>query len=73
MVRTVEGIISEDGAVRLLEAVPLSGTRRVLIVILDEQPAVFPNETAQLSEASLAKDWNRPEEDAAWAHLQLGK
>jgi hypothetical protein len=23
-----------------------------------------------LSEAVLAKDWNRPEEDAAWSHLQ---
>jgi hypothetical protein len=23
-----------------------------------------------LSETALAEDWNRPEEDAAWAHLQ---
>jgi hypothetical protein len=23
-----------------------------------------------LSERALAEDWNRPEEDAAWAHLQ---
>jgi len=29
-----------------------------------------PNETALLSEASLAEDWNRPEEDAVWSHLQ---
>ena len=28
------------------------------------------NEEALLSEASLAEDWNRPEEDEAWAHLQ---
>ena len=26
-----------------------------------------------LSESALAKDWNTPEEDAAWAHLQPGK
>lgn len=26
-------------------------------------------ETALLSEASLARDWDRPEEDAAWRHL----
>ena len=26
-------------------------------------------ETALLSETALAKDWNRPEEDAAWSHL----
>lgn len=26
-------------------------------------------EPALLSESVLAKDWSRPEEDAAWAHL----
>jgi hypothetical protein len=26
-------------------------------------------ETALLSEASLARDWNTPEEDKAWQHL----
>ena len=31
-------------------------------------PDEEPNDTALLSEPSLA-DWNRPEEDAAWAHL----
>ena len=30
-------------------------------------------ETLQLSEGSLAEDWLRPEEDAAWAHLQPAK
>jgi hypothetical protein len=57
--------------VRLLEDVPVTGARRALVTILDEQPAVDPNETARLSEAALA-DWNRPEEDAAWAYLQSG-
>ena len=28
------------------------------------------NPSVLLSEASLAVDWNRPEEDAAWSHLQ---
>jgi hypothetical protein len=32
----------------------------------------FPDEITRLSEAALA-DWNRPEEDAAWAYLQSGK
>lgn len=27
--------------------------------------------TALLSENALAKDWNRPEEDDAWAHFQV--
>ena len=28
------------------------------------------HETDLLSEAALATDWNRPEEDEAWSHLQ---
>lgn len=30
-------------------------------------------ETMFLSEPALAKDWDRPEEDEAWAHLQPDK
>jgi len=72
MIKTVEGILCEDGTVRLLESLSVTGAKRAIVIILDEQPAVFPNETALLSEATLAQDWNRPEEDAAWAHLQSG-
>jgi hypothetical protein len=56
-----------------LETVPLPGARRALVTILDEEPGVYPNETALLSEAALAEDWNRPEEDAAWSYLQQEK
>ena len=66
--RTIEATIDEHGAVRLREAVLLLRPRRALVTILDDE-AVF-NENALLSEAALAEDWNRPEEDAAWAHLQ---
>jgi hypothetical protein len=71
MIRTVEAIVDERGDVRLLEAVRLPATRRALVTILEEPP-LRPEETALLSEAALAEDWNRPEEDAAWAHLQPG-
>lgn len=30
-------------------------------------------ETALLSEQALGQDWERPEEDEAWVHLQPGK
>ena len=73
MIRTVEGVIDEQGAVRLLETVALAGTRRALVTILDEDPVVCPNETPLLSEAALGEDWNRPEEDAAWSYLQPAK
>ncbi len=68
MIRTVEATVDERGIVRLLEDVHLTTTHRALVTILEE-PA-FTCETALLSEAALAEDWNRPEEDAAWSHLQ---
>jgi hypothetical protein len=65
--QTIEAVIDEHGSVTLLQDVELPGARRALVTIFDDQPG----ETAMLSEAALATDWNRPEEDAAWAHLQL--
>jgi hypothetical protein len=70
MIKTVEAVIDEHGNVRLLEPVRPNGIRRALVTILDERPADRPSETALLSEAALAEDWNRPEEDEAWKHLQ---
>lgn len=70
MLRTVEAIIDENGVVRLLEEVHLPATRRALLTILEDEPAERIDETALLSEAALAEDWNRPEEDEAWSHLQ---
>ncbi len=68
--KTVEADIDTNGIVRLREALALPAPRRALVTILDEEPPPHPNETALLSEAALAEDWNRPEEDAAWSHLQ---
>jgi hypothetical protein len=72
MIQTVEAVVDKDGRVRLLGDVTLTGPRRALVTVLDE-PAAVPGETALLSEAALATDWNRPEEDAAWSHLQPGR
>jgi hypothetical protein len=69
--RTIEAVIETNGEVRLARRVRLSSPRRALVTILEETPSV--NDAALLSEAALAQDWNRPEEDAAWAHLQPGK
>lgn len=68
MILTVEAVVDESGAVRLLEAIRLPETRRALVTILEEPPVVA-DQAALLSEAALS-DWNRPEEDAAWSHLQ---
>jgi len=70
MIKTVEAIIDEQGNVRLLEPVQLGSARRALVTILEDAPLVSSEESALLSEPALAKDWNRPEEDVAWSHLQ---
>jgi hypothetical protein len=72
MIQTVEAIVDEQGVVRLLEPVHLDRRHRALVTILADEPA-DGIETAILSETALAKDWSRPEEDAAWAHLQPGQ
>ncbi|MEZ4266631.1 MAG: hypothetical protein R3F39_09655 [Myxococcota bacterium] len=73
MLKTVRAIIDGQGRVRLLEPVQLMGQRQALVTILEadtDLPAGDPSDAALLSEQALAADWDRPEEDAAWAHLQ---
>ena len=69
MIQTVEAIIDDAGRVQLLGKIHIAGPRRALVTVLDE-PAAVLGETALLAEAALAVDWLRPEEDAAWSHLQ---
>jgi len=66
MLRTVEATIDKDGSVSLSEPVVVSQKTRALLTILDA-PAI--DEVTLLSESALS-DWNRPEEDKAWAYLQ---
>lgn len=68
MRRTIEAVVEPNGAIALLEPVRLTSACRALVTILDEPP-VGVDECARLSEAALAADWNRPEEDDAWSHL----
>ena len=67
MLTSIEATIEMDGEVRLKEPVRLAHPCRAIVTIVEE-PAIA--ETALLSEPVLAEDWNRPEEDAAWSHLQ---
>lgn len=71
VLRSIEVTIEKDGTVRLPKKMKLRAARRAILTILDEPAPVV--ETALLSEAALAEDWNRPEEEEAWAHLQAGK
>ncbi len=56
--------------VRLPENVRMPNARQAFVNILEEKPAAQTSEATLLSEAALAEDWEHPEEDEAWAHLQ---
>jgi hypothetical protein len=69
MSQQFEAIVDEKGHVRLLKPQRFPTARRAVVMILDDDPL----ESARVSEPALAEDWNRPEEDAAWSHLQQGR
>ena len=69
MLTSVEAIIEKNGEVRLQSPIHLRTRCRAILTILDEKPGIT-TETALLSEAALSEDWNRPEEEEAWSHLQ---
>jgi hypothetical protein len=73
MIQAVEAIIDPDGNVHLLEPVKLSTSKKAIVTILEDNPVISISETALLSEASLAEDWLKTEEDEAWSHLQLAQ
>jgi hypothetical protein len=67
MLQTFEAITDQDGVLKI--PVKLPKRRRVIITILDEEPSEEIANLALLSEHALARDWERPEEDEAWSHL----
>ena len=64
--RTVRAMVDAKGNVCLLEPIDIAVTCKALVTILDDEEP----DSALLSEEALARDWLRPEEDEAWAHLQ---
>lgn len=65
MFPTIEAEVDEKGQIRPKEPFTLPPGSRVLITVLESDGS----EPALLSEAALAADWERPEEEAAWSHL----
>lgn len=66
MLQTLEVEIDASGRTHPLESLPFKPVGRALLTLLT--PPM--DEAALLAEASLAEDWLRPEEDAAWAHFR---
>ncbi len=70
MPKTFKSILGRDGKLRLRDKLRFSRDRKVLVTVLDDGLEDESQFTSNLSESSLSKDWNRPEEDEAWQHLQ---
>jgi hypothetical protein len=73
MTKTIEAIVDKNGEVHLKEKVKFSKNHRAIVTILEEDSESFDEsvcQTALISEEVLKKDWNRPEEEEAWSHLQ---
>ena len=67
--KSMEATIDTNGEVHLLQPLKLDRAVKAVVTILPDDA----EETALLSEPSLAEDWNRPEEEEAWSHLQPGQ
>jgi hypothetical protein len=71
VLHSIEVTVEKDGTIHLPKKVKLPARRRAILTILDEPMPIA--ETVLLSQSALAEDWDRPEEDEAWAYLQSGK
>jgi hypothetical protein len=70
IMQTLEATLDETGHIHFIDPIQLSGIRRVLVTLLDAPETSAELETPLLSQPVLANDWLKPEEDAAWTHLQ---
>jgi hypothetical protein len=71
MLTTIEAVLQPGGELHFYEPVHLDTPQRVLVTFT--QPIDELQCGAILSEQALTADWQREEEDMAWAHLQGNK
>ncbi len=64
-----EAVVESDGRIRLNNPLHLEKGLRVLVAIPQTDLDTAVSGIA-LSEPALSVDWNKPEEDDAWVHLQ---
>lgn len=65
-IRLPKVLLEESGIVKDVEVKIVRGGLRITPI---KTATAATNEAATLSQKTLAKDWDRPEEDAAWANL----
>lgn len=69
-VRIPKHILEESGLSEAVEIKAKKGEIRISALSPDPDKTITYNPEYLLSRGALAKEWDTPEEDAAWAHLQ---
>ena len=69
MLKSIRAKIDKEGNVKLLEKLDIKIEKDAIVTILENDLDWSDNETASLSELTLSKYWNRPEEEEAWKDL----
>ena len=69
--KAIEAYLEPDGRLQTAEPLPITQRTKVIVTfeIDDDEDDSIAHLTAA-SETAWGKDWNRPEEDEAWAFLQ---
>ena len=62
--KAIDAVVDEQGRIHLSEPFKVSGTKRAVLLILDEDSRCLASAPAIVSEPAIS-DWNRPEEDEA--------
>lgn len=76
MIHTYQAIINQEGSVLPLKTLKFNEPKRAILIVFDkefEDSFYEKSDSYIMSESTLANDWNRPEEDEAWAYLNQAK
>ncbi len=69
MLRTIEAVIEQNGRIRLLESVPLSGPRRALVTILDDHYEPGIRDESYRKDITSVVDPRVDEAGASWEQM----
>lgn len=69
-IRIPKPLLEESGLNETVEIKAKKGEIRITPAKPEPKKKLMLNEEYLLSYSALAKEWNDPEEDKAWAHLQ---
>ncbi len=69
VLKAVEVTVTPDGRIESEHPLRITRPTRVILTMVEED-GENDIELALASEEAFARDWNRPEEDEAWAYLQ---